>query len=872
MATTEDLLAQILAALKDGRAETTRLQSDLSQIETPELLENLEKQNKKLENQAKLLEESNQKMKEQEETSKRSIKIRNEELLLDQLRFNNLERSMQKQREIIVALEEREDLEGENQEKLEKAKDALKEIINLREESNEKIKEESKILKAANNFQENTKDLLKEMTGFKFSYESTKLSEFMKGFSVLSKEGGGVGIALNKIGKSIKETFSLPNILTAMYLNTKKVIGSTDELRAGFERVTGTTGEYTESVMTLRREYSAYGVGLKDSFEAMEGLMTQVAGFRDLNREIQGELAGHALVMKKLGVEYKTTSEFMQLSNKALNMNYEETQQVQGQFVKLADQLKMNSDELISSYNKSLSSLAVYGKEAPKVFANVAKFADKAGVSVETLLNMTQQFDTFEGAADQVGKLNAMLGGSYLSTIDMLNASEDERIRKIKQSMDAAGLQFDQMGKHQKRYITQTLGLQSVAEASAILSGSMADLDARLSEQNMTQEEAEKRAQRYTTIQQKLNILFENFAIALEPIIDILHALVDVVGAVLLPVLKFLDFTIGNLLRALVEVGKWIASSETLMYALGIVAGFLAVTFFTVSTAVFGASASFGMLGKAVMGLFSGFKKILLFLPKLVLGLFGLGKAAPAAGAGAAAASPGMIAFGLGMLLVGAGVALVVAALALLVYAFTDLIETASKAPGVMWEIAKSVGLVSVAAIGLGVAGKWAMLGLMALAVGFGALALALFLVSNDDLVAIGNVFGNLSKTMSNFEVSVFRSIISGLKEMADIIDDMDEDKVMSVGMTFRSMGGFIDKAGEQSAVGNIQNVIAGLDLSLPNATTNRAGAAPSAIRNVAGSSVAQAKMPPIIIKINEREIFKVVDKYMDQKANTAVA
>ena len=52
-----------------------------------------------------------------------------------------------------------------------------------------------------------------------------------------------------------------------------------------------------------------------------------------------------------------------------------------------------------------------------------------------SLMSVTKQFDTFEGAAQSAGKLNAILGGGVVNSMDLLNATEEERVRESRKNL-----------------------------------------------------------------------------------------------------------------------------------------------------------------------------------------------------------------------------------------------------------------------------------------------------------------------------------------------------------------------------------------------------------------------------------------------------
>ena len=115
---------------------------------------------------------------------------------------------------------------------------------------------------------------------------------------------------------------------------------------------------------------------------------------------------------------------------------------------------------VFEDFNAVSKDLAFYGKDVVEVFQGLEKQSKATGLSVQELVSISgKSFDTFDGAAQKVGKLNAILGGPYLNSIDMLNASEEERIELLTQSMDMAGQTFSELNKYEQLAIADALGV-----------------------------------------------------------------------------------------------------------------------------------------------------------------------------------------------------------------------------------------------------------------------------------------------------------------------------------------------------------------------------------------------------------------------------
>ena len=200
---------------------------------------------------------------------------------------------------------------------------------------------------------------------------------------------------------------------------------------------------------------------------------------------------------------------------------------------------KMSAD-----FQGSFKELSKYGAQAEDVFLDLAKQAKATGIEVSTLMGYAKQFDQFDTAAKSVGRLNAILGGPYLNSIDMLNATEAERIDLLKSSVDAAGVQFDAMNRFEKQAIAAALGM-SVEDASRIMKMSTAEMEL----QTMEQEALADQAQEVQTMLGQIKSAMMAMAIDMRPFVE------DVV----IPMVKGfgkMAKSIGNMVDGMGNFGK----------------------------------------------------------------------------------------------------------------------------------------------------------------------------------------------------------------------------------------------------------------------------------------------------------------------------
>ena len=90
--------------------------------------------------------------------------------------------------------------------------------------------------------------------------------------------------------------------------------------------------------------------------------------------------------------------------------------------------------------------LAKLGDNGVEAFSELSRISKITGMEMNKLLAVTDKFDTFEGAAESVGKLNALLGGPFLNSMEMVMETDPtERMKKLSDGLRDSGKSFDQM-------------------------------------------------------------------------------------------------------------------------------------------------------------------------------------------------------------------------------------------------------------------------------------------------------------------------------------------------------------------------------------------------------------------------------------------
>ena len=162
-------------------------------------------------------------------------------------------------------------------------------------------------------------------------------------------------------------------------------------------------------------------------------------------------------------------------------------------------------------------------------FQKLESISKGTGLSVSKILDITGKFDTFDGAAKSVGSLNAMLGGPYLSTLEMVSTTDpSKRFELMSRAVKDAAGSFDSLSYYQKKAIASSMGLSDVTELAAIMEG-RTDLVGDPFESLSSDEILKKKDQMkefQTTMEMFKGVLME-LAISLKPVIVLIKSFIE---------------------------------------------------------------------------------------------------------------------------------------------------------------------------------------------------------------------------------------------------------------------------------------------------------------------------------------------------------
>jgi hypothetical protein len=315
-------------------------------------------------------------------------------------------------------------------------------------------------------------------------------------------------------------------ILTSAFTAMIEQIKEADKAFSDFRKNMQLGDKYESRITSTTQSLRAYGVTMENASAAQNALIKTTTDFTMMNGTAQASLVESAAIMAELGVANQDYAQGVQNSMKFANQGWNQAIQTQGELASTARALGLEQGAFAAQYAKMGPSIAKFGDNAVKAFKDLAHISKITGMEMEKLLNMTNKFDTFEGAAEQAGKLNAALGGNMVNAMDLMMATDPaERFGMIRDSILDAGLSFDDMSYYQKNFYKDAMGLSDVGELAQVLSGDMDNLAGASTESAESLIEQKKRAAEAQGVMDTYKNLLADMGTALLPVVQSLTKL-----------------------------------------------------------------------------------------------------------------------------------------------------------------------------------------------------------------------------------------------------------------------------------------------------------------------------------------------------------
>ncbi len=353
--------------------------------------------------------------------------------------------------------------------------------------------------------------------------QEKKNKELQKQNDKMNEQKSVANSLVNSAKDLYNQYFSLSGVMSIMSNTIKEIIDANQQ----FARSTGQIADNFVQFSDLSG-LGQYGVTAGDLIKTNGELINSFSSFTKLNSSTQAQLASTAAKMDVLGISASETGQIYNTLTKSLGLAGEQAGKSMERIASTAMGMGVAPAKMAKDFSSAMSSLAANGKRAEDVFFALAKQSKSLGVEMNSLLSLAEGFDTFEGAAEKAGKLNSILGGNYLNSMEMVMASEEERINLIKQGFDLSGKQFNDLDRATQKSIAMSLGFKSAAEAAAVLGSSTSEMTADMQKAEASQKQMDEAMQSAASIGKQLQAMFNTLAPILNKIAIFIKDVVDV--------------------------------------------------------------------------------------------------------------------------------------------------------------------------------------------------------------------------------------------------------------------------------------------------------------------------------------------------------
>jgi hypothetical protein len=299
-------------------------------------------------------------------------------------------------------------------------------------------------------------------------------------------------------------------------------------------KATGGFAAYNSSLREAGRlsQAATLGTGItgEENLKALEALSDSFASLTLYSKESISSMQVATAQLTKVGVDSVTAAKGFDTLVNAMGKTPQQAAKIQESFVQMAAKNRLALGEVSKAFEQNKDRFVSYGDQMNKVMAGLAEQALKTGVQINSLINIAQGFDTFEDASRKVGTLNALLGGDYFNSIEMLTATDEERIQLLKEGIKASGMQWESLNRQQKQAIATAAGFKDLNDAAKMLGETSLNNTKQQREAADVQKTLAEQAESVSLGMDKLKSTLNGLFIAIEPFVSAFMTVVEVLA------------------------------------------------------------------------------------------------------------------------------------------------------------------------------------------------------------------------------------------------------------------------------------------------------------------------------------------------------
>ena len=344
-----------------------------------------------------------------------------------------------------------------------------------------------------------------------YEKQAEALQQIEDRYEAASKAAGMFQGALNNIAGAFQQVTGLKIPMTVGDMATEFLGLATQVNTAStsLRKATGFTSKLDADLIQARKSTYIYGETWAETGERVAIANSEISLFAAQSFKTRSAMLETIGDLKGVGVSAETSAKSIDILSRGMGFTAMGATKATMELDHLAQSIGMVPNEVLQTFTNLGPELAKFGTRAPAVFRKMSRQARSLGLDVQQIFDVEKQFDTFEGSAEIAGTLNAQLG-TRLNSVELLKATEGERLKILQQEFKLRGTNFEKMGRFQKKAIAEILGVD--VDAAKRMFGDPVDLalyQAEMETINVRQQKMTSLAERFQGV---MNNLFDKLA------------------------------------------------------------------------------------------------------------------------------------------------------------------------------------------------------------------------------------------------------------------------------------------------------------------------------------------------------------------------
>jgi hypothetical protein len=408
---------------------------------------------------------------------------------------------------------------------------SVEQVIDLLGEAGDNAANIKKVKKAAEDLGTELDNTTQSILGLNNNWAEGSLTGRM--LDAIGK-GASLTETFASFGSKVKETLSPTNLLANAVLGMVKGMKElTVDLSAqigAFKETTSAGDEYLSTLSSVIGEVRGLGISSEKAVNAVTELYMELEMFSRMSENSQKSLSKTVATLEAFNVSAGTSTQVADIFMQSLGHTEAEFKNLQASMLSMSgpEALGVSMSKLNDQMIEASQIIGQYGKQGVEEFKKLAAAAKATGIEMRSLLDIAAQFDTFEQASDHVGKLNSILGGAYFDTVQMVNATEEERIDLLRRGVQASGKTFADLGRYEKKAIAAAAGINDINEANKLFgtsTGVYAELQELASDASKSLGDLSQEAFNTLGPMQKFEAVLKKFQKPLDSVLVVLDAI-----------------------------------------------------------------------------------------------------------------------------------------------------------------------------------------------------------------------------------------------------------------------------------------------------------------------------------------------------------